>query len=208
MTRQQPLEPQPTYEIPEGGTKRRPWDVPPGLAAVLAAIIAVGGGLAGRALAPNNSPSPAPTVTTTITAPPSPSVPAAHLEFSLTDGTAVPFCQVYNGTGAIPAGYSLLIFDTPAGFNGQLPSTPYFSFDKRASPTGDHWQTEPLQIGTRGQAKDHVDIVGVLASNDVYQYISSIQAKNDVFWISGALPPGPTIKLAVVTNGKNGLSCH
>jgi hypothetical protein len=186
---------------------RRPWDIPPGAAAVLVAVIGVVGVLAGRVTAPvNNSPAPRSTVTATVTSPPS---PAAQVMFSLTANSPVPWCQAYGGTGTIPAGYSLVIFDTPAGPSGQLPFTAYYAFDSRAtqSATG-HWQTEPLQIGTEGGADTDVDIVAVLTTNSIYQYMNSIKTREDAPWISEVLPPGQEISLPVVTNGERGLPCH
>jgi len=191
----------------DNANRRRPWDIPPGVAAVLVAVIGVAGILAGRATAPSNSTSvPRPAVTTTVMSSPS---PAAQVEFSLTANSRVPWCQVYSGTGTIPAGYSLVIFSTPAGPNGQLSSTAYYSFDSRATQSAaGHWQTEPLQTGTEGEADTNVDIVAVLTTNSIYRYINSVLTRNNAPWISEMLPPGPAISLAVITNGERGLPCH
>lgn len=185
-------------------TRRRPWDIPPGWAAVGVAVIGVLGGLVGRATATNTTPTPVPgpTVTTTITA--SPTLTHARLEFSLTAGSRVPWCQTYTGTGTIPPGYVLAIFDTPAG------PQHFYSFDQMATQLpGSHWRTmDPLQIGTRGQAGFHVDIVGVLTSRPILRYMASIRALHGAPWISEALPPGPEISLPVITNGRTGLTCR
>jgi hypothetical protein len=186
--------------------RRRPGDIPPGYAAVLVAVIGFVAVVAGRATAPDNSaPAPGPAVTTTVTSSPS---PAAQVAFSLTANSQVPWCQAYGGTGTIPAGYSLTIFDAPSGPNGQLSSTAYYAFDSRATQSAtDHWQTEPLQIGTEGEAGTDVDIVAVLTTNSIYQYMNSIKTGKDAPWISEVLPPGPAISLPVVTNGERGLPC-
>ena len=187
-----------TKEQPE----RRPWDIPPGLAVVLAAVVAVVGGLVGRTTAPSpNSPSAAPTVTATVTKLPSQS-PVAQLAFRLGAYSPVPWCQVYKGTGTIPAGYSLLIFDTPAG------SPPHYSFDDRAaqSATGE-WETEPLQIGSKGQPNFHAYIVAVLTPDSTYEYMKSIQTQDRSIWHSAMLPSGLKKFLPVVTNGRQGLAC-
>jgi len=192
-------------DLPPDRPKRRRWAIPPDLAAVLVAVIGVGAAWAGRATAPSSSASsPGPAVTTTVTASPSPTAPTAHLEFSLTANSRVPWCQVYKGTGAIPPGYALAIFATPATPDGQPASPAYYSFDTQAIPLTDgHWRTVPLQIGAKGQANFNSDIVGVLVSKSVYRYIKSIRAP----WTSETLPPGPTISLPVITNGKRGLPC-
>jgi hypothetical protein len=178
--------------------ERRRWDIPPGWAVVLAAAIGVVSGLAGRATAPSlDSPSPAPTVTATVTKLPSQS-PVTKLAFRLKAYSPVPWCQVYKGTGTIPAGYSLLIFDTPAG------PPPHYSFDNRAasSATGD-WETEPLQIGQKDQPNFHAYVVAVLTPDSTYEYMKSIQTQDNAIWQSTVLPSGPKKVLPVVlTAGK------
>lgn len=135
--------------------------------------------------------------------------PPAHLEFSLTPKSRVPWCQVYNGTGTVPAGYSFVIFDAPANSVGQVEQPASYSFDGAAEESAvGHWTTEPLQIGTRGVANNSVDIIGVLTARTIYSYISSIRAQNDLLWSSQQLPPGPNVTLPVITNGKRGQSCH
>lgn len=140
---------------------------------------------------------------TTVTASPSPAPSRANLEFSLTAGSQVPWCQTYTGTGTIPTGYVLAIFDTPAG------AQHFYSFDQMATQLpGNHWRTtDPLQVGTRGQPGFHVDIIGVLSTRPILRYMASIRALHGAPWISEALPPGPRITLPVVTNGRRGLAC-
>src|SRR6266852_6419183 len=101
------------------------------IAAVIGAIALVGGGFLGRTTAPTGSPSPAPTVTRTV----APETPTVHLDFSLSSTASVPWCNTFDGTGLIPDGDSLLIFDSPLGPNGQpIAQTRYF-FDGPASQT-------------------------------------------------------------------------
>jgi hypothetical protein len=137
-------------------------------------------------------------------------IPAStNLEFELTDGSKVPWCQVYNGTGSIPAGYQLIIFDTPAGPDGEPASPAYYSLDAIAiHPVAGHWYTIPVQIGSPGVANFYSDIVGVLASESTYDYIKSIIIYGNAPWWTTKLPPGPKISLFVVTNGKRGIPCH
>jgi hypothetical protein len=192
-------------------SKRRHGDVPPGIAAIMVAVIGVTGGFIGnRFFASGDSAQahPGPTVTVTVTASPSPTVPVTHLEFALLPGSSVPWCQNYSGTGVIPAGYVLMIFDTPADSSGQPNLPADYSFDGQAvQSAGDRWSTVLLEIGPPNQANFHVDIIGVLSSTPVYNYINSIHAKGSVPWVSAELPPGPRINLPVVTNGQHGLAC-
>jgi len=178
------------------------------VSAIIAAVALVGGGALGRVIVPDTNPSPEPTVTKTITPQPAAKASVAHLEFALTAGSRVPWCQVYSGTGKIPAGHVLAIFDTPAGPGGQPASQPFYSFDGKAvQPVPGHWQTEPLQIGTQGLADVNVNVTGVLTSTSFYQYMNSVRAKNGLPWISETLPPGPRIILPVVTDGHRGMAC-
>lgn len=135
--------------------------------------------------------------------------PSAHLTFSLTSGSRVPWCQVYSGTGSVPRGYSFVIFDTSADPSGQISQPASYSFDGAAEgDTADHWTTEPLQIGTKGVANTDVDIIGVLTTTAEYSYIGSIRAEKNLLWFSHQLPPGPRVILHVITNGHQGMSCH
>jgi hypothetical protein len=139
----------------------------------------------------------------------SPIPTSTNVEFGLTDGSKVPWCQVYSGTGNIPAGYQLIIFDTPAGPDGEPASPAYYSLDAVAMhPVADHWYTVPLQVGSPGEANFDADIVGVLASESTYDYIRSIIIYGNAPWWTTKLPPGPRISLFVVTNGKRGMPCH
>jgi hypothetical protein len=194
----------------KGDKNRRPWDIQPGLAVVLTAIIGLIGGVIGRTTAPDNTqPTPGPTVTATVTASPSPTVPAANLQFALTVNSKVPWCQVYSGTGTIPTGYSFVFFDTPADPDGQPASPASYSFDGVATEVAaDHWRTEKLEVGTLYTANDNIDIVGVLTSESTYTYINSILTQRDAQWTSKRLPPGPRATLPVITNGKHGLPCQ
>jgi hypothetical protein len=187
-------------------SKRRKWSVDQGIALIVAAGIAAAATYFGTRQTQTGQLTPGPTVTATVTAPSSPAPSAKNLEFSLTADAKVPFCQVYRGTGEIPGGYVLVIFDTPAGADGQPSSPPFYSFDGQAAQvTAGHWSTEPLQLGTEGQAGTSIDIVGVLTSSSYYRLLGSIRALNG--WISGTLPPGPSITLPVSTNGERGLKC-
>jgi len=187
--------------------KRRPWDIPPGVAVVVAALIGLAGIWVGRASAATSG-APSPSVTTTITAAPRPTLKVANLGFALASPARIPWCNILDGTGAIPTGDVLLIFDTPAGPNGQPQSPPYYSFDGKATQvTKNSWQIKPVYIGQRYAKNFNAEIAGVLASDAVYQYILSIHVRNNQPWISEQLPPGQVIRLTVVTNG-SGKQCE
>jgi hypothetical protein len=186
--------------------------VDPGIAAITAAVIGaiglVGGAFIGRATASSKSPSAAPTVTRTVT----PAPQAVNLGFSLSSTAVVPWCNTFDGTGSIPEGDSLLIFDSPLGPNGEpLTPTQYF-FDGVASQTSkDAWSITPVFIGDKGEPDLYVAVDGVLVLNQAASFIKSVVAepidpKNAVVaWKSKVLPPGLAhIHLIVVRNANNG----
>jgi hypothetical protein len=186
--------------------------VDPGMAAVIAAVIGaialVGGGFIGRAIASPKSTSAAPAVTRTVT----PAPQAVNLSFSLSSTAVVPWCNTFDGTGSIPEGDSLLIFDSPLGPDGQpLTQTKYF-FDGAASQTSkDAWSITQVFIGDKGGPGLYVAVDGILVSGQTANFIKSVVAepinpKNaEVAWKSKVLPPALAhIHLIVVRNANNG----
>ncbi len=175
------------------------------IAAVIGAIALVGGGfLGGRKTAPTGSSSPAPTVTRTI----EPKAPIVHLGFSLTSTASVPWCNTFDGTGSIPEGDSLLIFDSPLGPNGQpIAQTQYF-FDGPASRIStDAWSISPVYIGNKNDTGIYVSIDGILVTDRTANFIESLAAEPidpanaQVAWKSKSLPPGLAhIHLTVLRN--------
>lgn len=186
--------------------------VDPGMAAIIAAIIGaialVGGGFLGRATASTKPPSPAPTVTRTVT----PAPQAVDLGFSLNSTAVVPWCNTFYGTGSIPEGDALLIFDSPLSPNGQsLTQTRYF-FDGTAVQTSkDAWNITPVYIGDKNETGFYAVVDGVLVTNQTASFIESVVAEPvdpnnaQVVWKSKALPPGLAhIHLTVVRNANIG----
>ncbi len=190
----------------DSSRKRPKLTLDAGVASVLATAILVSGGLLGHLINNKGTASPSPAVT--ITASPAP-LRVGGLKFALPAHSQVPTCQIYYGTGEIPAGHVLLIFDTPALPNGNPTASAYYSFDQEvtASPGG-RWQTEPLQIGPPRVAHFSVSIIGVVSDSAQYRLLSSIRTKGHAPWVTTQLPSGPKIALAVVTNGRQGLACH
>ena len=98
------------------------------LAAVAVLVIGLGAGGIGAAVA-----RPAPPAATT-------SAPVPVLRFN-PQREPVPYCQSYSGTGTIPAGYQLLIFD-----RGSDSNSPYY-FHKQAEKTDQGWAAPTIGIG-------------------------------------------------------------
>jgi len=103
------------------------------LAAVAVLVIGLGAGGIGAAVARST-----PTASTTA---------EAVLRFS-PQLDAVPYCQSYSGTGTIPDGYQLLIFD-----RGSDSESPYY-FHKQAERTEGGWVAPTLGIGLEPTAAD------------------------------------------------------
>ena len=188
--------------------------VDPGVAAIIAAVIlAVAGisGAVGRVTAstdPNKaspSPSPAPTVTRTVT----PAPQAVHLSFSQSSTAVVPWCNTFTGTGSIPQGDSLLIFDSQLGPGGQPLEQSLHYFDGTATQTSnDAWSIYPVYIGDKRDKDLYVAIDAVLVSNRTADFIKSVTpesidpANTQLVWKSKVLPPGlaKNAHLVVVRN--------
>lgn len=109
-------------------------------------------------------------------------------------------CKVYKGTGTIPKGYDLLIFDSPARY-GQ------YYWDGRAvnQPSGG-WQTPLLMAGN-----DPTWISAVLVLSSAYKFVGSIRPfpieinGKYTSWISLSLPPSeeaiPPVTVVPLENG-------
>lgn len=132
-------------------------------------------------------------------------VPTAQLEFSQLQNRHIPFCQVYGGTGTIPAGYSLLMLSTPVNLAGQPDVPTHYSFEGEATEIPpDHWRTDgPLEIGTRGVV-NHIEIIGLLMSKALGAYVELVAKSVNPL---PSLPPGQKIFLHVITDGKPGTRC-
>jgi hypothetical protein len=176
------------------------------VAAVIGPLVTAGVGVfvGGHYLGTAQHPSPA--VTVTVPAKPT----TAKLTFALAQRSKVSWCQTYYGTGTIPRDDVLAIFTTPAQPDGQPAVIPYYSFNaigQQYAPN--HWRTEPLQIGakpgtTRSAAHFPADIVAVLVSRPMFDYVQSIIP---LHWWSHVPLPGQKISLSVITNGRRGMNC-
>ncbi|MGO9298166.1 MAG: hypothetical protein ACLP52_30530 [Streptosporangiaceae bacterium] len=160
--------------------RKHPRSIDPGWATVLAAIILAAGGVAGvfigRATASGKSHGAG---TTT---------PRPALAFSQSSPATIPWCSTLSGSGLIPKGYRLAIFDS------SVQSQLHFHFDGFARRTSaNSWSLFPLYIGTSREAGLKDIIGGSLVTDGMAAYISSIVAgppKVGAVWVSTALPAG------------------
>ena len=88
-----------------------------------------------------------------------------HLKF-LPEPGPIPHCVSFAGTGSIPAGRSLVLFDRASDPAGHYTPTSTFSYDGQAtpSPTGAAWTTPDMDIGSgdAGDQDSHIVILAVL----------------------------------------------
>jgi len=112
-------------------------------------------------------------------------------------------CEVYDGTGTIPKGYYLLIFDSPSP-NGQ-----YYWDGIAMNQKSGGWQTPVVMAGN-----DPTYISAILVTASVYKFVESIMpvpAKQDGkynSWISLSLPQSlQPIPSLTVLPPKNNSGC-
>lgn len=121
-----------------------------------------------------------------------------NIRFTRPEGT-IPHCTDFSGSGAIPDGWQLLIFDRSAAD----PNASYW-FNGVAEPTDQGWVARSVQIG-EGEPDEgrRVEIAAVLVLDRYAAYLSSIQAGNDggvAYWWAGSLPAEPVDTVFVERN--------
>jgi Ca2+/Na+ antiporter len=134
--------------------------------------------------------------------------PIRSLNFSPASGT-IPWCSTFDGSGSIPRGDSLLIFDSPADSAGNLLTPVEYGFHGTANnlPNGT-WRIGQVQILTQNKSDNgkRSILFGVLVTNQDAKFVKSITLSNGGYWRSAALPLGlgHISRLPVVRNGRLG----
>lgn len=116
----------------------------------------------------------------------------------------IPYCNEFLGTGTIPAGYELWIFDQVAGD----PAARY-NLDSQAVTVGNSWSANNIEIGDGvGDTGNRTTIFAVLLPTPVINWLlNSVNIANGIS--SSALPPGAHIAdQAVVTRSSDTKPCH
>jgi hypothetical protein len=119
----------------------------------------------------------------------------------------VPFCDVYAGTGTIPAGDEVLIFDQPLTNDNQPNLQQSFYYDGPATPSKTGWLTPQVTIGVPGKvgAGEHIELLAILAPKSLANYVQSIFTPPGSWWKSSASLPGlQATQLDVVRNADGG----
>lgn len=140
-------------------------------------------------------------------APPVSTPPA--LKF-IPNGGAVPqpisHCVTLAGSGTIPSGDALVLFDRPTDSNGNYTADSTFSLDGQAATTPTGWIASDLAIGsgTSSDQGQHVAIVAVLMPQGTADFLNELPSDG-----SGHVPPDvialgtQTDKLNTVRNANN-----
>jgi hypothetical protein len=106
----------------------------------------------------------------------------------------VPYCRSYYGTGTIPKGDSLLIFDSPADPNWNLPQPVQYAFHGLALPQQNGgWVINNVAILGSSHPGAHAVLFGVLEKNQDAQFIQQMAIypkSSGSYWRSGTLPLG------------------
>lgn len=154
---------------------------------IAAAIGAAGSYVTVRATASDSTPAPAPAPSAKST------TLAVPLGFSHQESPAtIPWCNTFDGPGSIPAGDSLLLFDSPTQANGQpTPGALYYFDGAVQGPTSTSWTFSPVYIGERNAAGFRAALDGILVSDQTANFIKSIVVHDTPYpWKSSQLPPG------------------
>jgi hypothetical protein len=118
---------------------------------------------------------------------------AQALAFQAARNTVVPYCSTFYGTGTIPKGDALLIFDSPADSTGNLLTPLQYGFHGAATPLSHGWRIDNVTILSKNLGKNdsHRAVVfGVLENDQDAQFVERITASNNGYWRSGSLPLG------------------
>jgi len=120
--------------------------------------------------------------------------PSSFLQFSDRSYIEVPYCQSYYGTGTIPQGDSLLIFDSPADDDWNLERPLSYTFHGLANPQPHGgWVINNVEILGPSNAGAHAVLFGVLEKDQDAQFVKQIaiySKYNGSYWRSGSLPLG------------------
>jgi hypothetical protein len=165
------------------------------IVAVIGAVSAFAGGLikAGEAITgpPDGSPSAA-----AATGSGNPKAGPSNLHFIVPPTPKVARRGIYQGTGNIPSGYDLLVFNRSVDADHQS-DTGTYSMDGLATGTSSGWNTPPVCAGTT-----YVEITAVLVPSSTTRFLKSIipvvnNVETNGSWVSGALPAGEKVEPSI-----------
>jgi hypothetical protein len=193
---------EPNEPGPKNRKQRTKWKVDPGLATVLAAVILALGGVAGVFLGrytANDQPQPKRSST-----PPSVRVPEIGIQPPV--GGQVSYCSTLHGTGQIPAGDSVVVFDRQVNSNQQPGGGAIYSFDGVAVPTPGGWTIPQMYIGSLTEPSFSDEISAVLIQGSTGSFLGGIRTENG--WGTRTLPVALRTTNAFVTRTGHDPTCE
>lgn len=148
------------------------------------------------------TPTPDEDLTTTLTA-------QARLLKFVPVHQPIPQCADFSGTGAIPAGDTLLIFDRAADARGNVVAGSGYDFDGRAasdSPTT--WEAKERWIGSGGDGTGHyAQMSAVLVPTGAADFLDSVPGAYRTGWQEAVLRLGSVADTMLVEKGANTHPC-
>jgi hypothetical protein len=143
----------------------------------------------------------------TTTAPSSLAAAARQLQFTPAQAP-IPYCAAFSGTGAIPVGDALLIFDEAADANGDPVPGASLNYDGSAEEVASRgWELSNIEIGFAHSEGQHVLLTGLLVPSGVPGFINSVPGAENNGWPPTVLVLGVVATRIVVVRSADATSC-
>lgn len=135
-------------------------------------------------------------------------VQARALRFVPPHGS-LPHCADFAGTGTIPPGATLLIFDHPAGSDGALTAGGYDYDGRAASATSGTWEADNRWIGTDdpSDAGQYTEMSAVLVPTGAAEFLDSVPNAYTASWQASVLRLGTVADTMLVRRGSDTRPC-
>ena len=134
---------------------------------------------------------------------------AAHLRF-LAPAEPIPHCVTFNGTGTIPRGDELVLFDHPSDYAGRYSATPQFGYDGPVDAKAGGWVAPDREIGS-GDPSDngtHIAIVALLVPENVKNFLNDLTQDSTTGQLpASALKLGAQADKIVTTRNNQNAHC-
>jgi hypothetical protein len=128
------------------------------------------------------------------------------LSMTLYKNQRMRWCVTLHGSGHVPAGYSLLIFNREVDMNDQAGQDARYSEVGQADSLGGTWSLSQAHIGVRRPLRHfHVELTGVLVDDRTAAFVAAIDSPRG--WSTPTLPPAIESIHAFVLRTTNLASC-
>jgi hypothetical protein len=178
---------------------KKKWVLDPGWATVIAALILTAGGTSGVILgraSVHSSINKSAYFSSART---------PKLDFQLPQDNLIPYCSRLDGTGQIPNGDAVVIFDRQVNDNDEAASTSLYSFDGSVVASGGGWSLPQIYIGSLNESSFTDELAAVLVSSATASFFDGIATANG--WGTRTLPVGLETIHAFVTRTGHDRQC-